>query len=141
MTAFLVDHGPVRPSLGYRIDYRGHSLVLSGDTRPNDNLIAHAMNVDVLIHEVAAANASDLATNPATRRILAHHTTPSEAALVFARTHPKLAVFSHIGLRPGATLADVTEPVHASYAGPLLIGADLMRLTIDDSVTVSSLQP
>ena len=141
VTAFLVDHGPVRPALGYRIDYRGHSVVLSGDTRPNENLIAHAMNVDVLIHEVAAATSADLAASPATRRILAHHTTPSEAAIVFARTHPRLAVFSHIGLRPGVTLADVTEPVHSGYPGPLLVGADLMRLTIDDSVTVSSLQP
>jgi hypothetical protein len=42
ITAFLVDHGPVKPAFGYRVDYRGHSVALSGDTRPSENLIKHA---------------------------------------------------------------------------------------------------
>ena len=51
ITAFLVDHGPVQPALGYRIDYRGRSVALSGDTRVSENLIRFANGVDVLIHE------------------------------------------------------------------------------------------
>lgn len=39
VTAFLVDHGPVTPALGYRVDYRGRSVALSGDTRSSDNLV------------------------------------------------------------------------------------------------------
>src|SRR6476646_8690053 len=39
VTAFLVDHGPVTPAFGYRIDYKGHSVALSGDTKPSDNLV------------------------------------------------------------------------------------------------------
>src|SRR5262245_61884844 len=39
VTAFMVDHGPVKPALGYRVDYAGHSVVLSGDTRVSENLI------------------------------------------------------------------------------------------------------
>src|SRR5262249_20558705 len=52
VTAFLVDHGPVKPALGYRVDYRGHSVVMSGDTKPSDNLVKFAEGADVLIHEV-----------------------------------------------------------------------------------------
>ena len=52
VTAFLVDHAPVSPAFGYRIDYRGHSVVLSGDTKPSDNLVKFSQGVDVLIHEV-----------------------------------------------------------------------------------------
>src|SRR5215467_315745 len=52
VTAFLVDHGPVKPAYGYRVDYRGHSVVLSGDTGPSDNLVKFSQWVDVLIHEV-----------------------------------------------------------------------------------------
>ena len=52
VTAFLVDHGPVTPAFGYRVDYRGHSVVLSGDTRVSENLIRFAQGVDVLVHEV-----------------------------------------------------------------------------------------
>ena len=33
VTAFLVTHGPVKPSYGYRVDYAGHSVALSGDTQ------------------------------------------------------------------------------------------------------------
>jgi ribonuclease Z len=46
VTAFLVDHGPVTPAFGYRVDYRGHSVVLSGDTRGSENLIQFAKSVD-----------------------------------------------------------------------------------------------
>ena len=42
VTAFLVDHAPVSPAFGYRIDYGGHAVVISGDTRPADNLVKFA---------------------------------------------------------------------------------------------------
>ena len=57
VTAFLVDHGPVSPAFGYRVDYRGHSVALSGDTTLSENLIQFAKGVDVLIHEVVDADA------------------------------------------------------------------------------------
>ena len=58
VTAFLVDHGPVEPAFGYRVDYRGRSVVLSGDTRVSENLIRVAAGVDVLIHEAVDPVAS-----------------------------------------------------------------------------------
>jgi hypothetical protein len=33
ITALEVDHTPVKPAFGFRIDYSGRSVVLSGDTR------------------------------------------------------------------------------------------------------------
>ena len=56
VTAFLVDHGPVKPAFGYRIDYGGHSVVISGDTKPSDNLVKFARGVDVLVHEIGRAH-------------------------------------------------------------------------------------
>jgi len=53
VTAFYVDHGPVKPAFGYRVDYQGHSVVMSGDTKPSDNLVKYSQGIDVLIHEVA----------------------------------------------------------------------------------------
>ena len=52
VTAFTVDHAPIKPAFGYRVDYGGHSVVLSGDTRYNENLIHFSQGTDVLIHEV-----------------------------------------------------------------------------------------
>jgi ribonuclease Z len=138
VTAFEVDHAPVRPAFGYRVDYQGHSVVLSGDTRPSEALVAAAQGVSLLIHEVALATEADLAGSALSRGVIAHHTTPAQAAIIFQRTHPQLAVYSHIVLRPGASAADLVPLTRQGYSGPLLLGADLMHFTIGDSVTVST---
>jgi ribonuclease Z len=54
ITAFEVDHERVKPAFGYRIDYAGRSVVLSGDTRRSENLIRYSKGVDLLIHEVVS---------------------------------------------------------------------------------------
>ena len=143
VTAFDVEHGElIKPSLGYRIDYRGRSVVLSGDTRPSDNLIRFAAGADVLFHEVAAARPALMALSPAARRIIGHHTTPEQAAAVFTRVHPRLAVYTHIVLLstdpavPPPTLQDVERVTASGYAGRLEMGEDLMRVTVGDTITV-----
>ena len=130
VTAFHVDHAPVKPALGFRIDYRGHSAVLSGDTRKSDNLVKHARGVDVLIHEVAAASRSEFEKSALTRSILAHHTTPREAAAIFREAAPKLAVYSHIVLRGDATARDVMRETRQTYGGKLVMGTDLMTIDV-----------
>jgi ribonuclease Z len=93
VTAFLVDHGPVTPAFGYRVDYRGHSVALSGDTRVSENLIQFAKGVDVLVHESVDADAvrARSTNRDAAEAILAHHATPEQAGEVFARVKPRLA--------------------------------------------------
>ena len=93
--AFLVDHYPVVPAFGYRIEFGGHSAVLSGDTRYSENLIKYAKGTDLLVHEVAVASDTLKKSDPR-YNILAHHTTPEQAAKVFTAVKPKLAVYSHI---------------------------------------------
>ena len=81
VTAFLVDHGPVQPAFGYRIEYRGRSVVLSGDTRVSENLVRHAQGADVLVHEVIDPEAlrarPDHPSAAIVDAIIAHHTTPA----------------------------------------------------------------
>jgi len=138
VTAFLVDHGAVKPALGYRIDYAGHSVVLSGDTRQSPNLIRAARGTDLLIHEVAAISEKGLAGDAHLRVIGAHHTTPEAAGDVFTAVHPKLAVYSHIVLLGGATTADVMRLTRTTYDGPLVVGGDLMRFIVAREVTIQA---
>ena len=140
VTAFLVDHGIVRPALGYRVDAGGHAVVLSGDTRYSPNLIAHAKGADLLIHEVGAASAQQMSSDAHTRTIMSHHTTPEDAARIFNAVRPKLAVFSHIVLR-GVSADDAVRATRLTYAGPLQLGEDLMRFRVGDSVTVERFVP
>jgi ribonuclease Z len=137
ITAFEVDHTPVKPAFGYRVDYGGRSVVLSGDTRVSENLIRHAQGVDLLIHEVAAPETFQRAGVPPERAtsVVAHHVTPEQAGEVFSRTKPKLAVYSHIVL-PTATEQDLIPPTRKTYAGPLEVGEDLMVIEVGEKIVV-----
>lgn len=136
VTAFFVDHGPVKPALGYRVDYGGHTVVLSGDTRFSENLIKHSQNVDLLIHETLDGDA--LRANPGARSreqvesIIGHHTTPQEAGELFSRLKPKLAVYSHILGKEEELIARTRK----TYSGPLEIGEDLMIIDVGDRIEV-----
>ena len=137
ITAFDVDHTPIKPAFGYRIDHAGRSVVLSGDTRVSDNLIRHAQGVDLLVHEVASPETFQRAGAPPERAksIVAHHVTPEQAGEVFSRTKPKLAVYSHIVL-PTATEQDLLPSTRKTYSGPLELGEDLMVITVGEKVEV-----
>jgi ribonuclease Z len=142
VTAFEVDHGGEElPAYGYRIDYRGRAAVLSGDTTFNENLIRHAQGVDLIVHEVTAA-AGGAAESPAQlKRIRANHTTPDQAGEVFSRANPKLAVYNHLLLFGGATAEDLIPATQKNYAGPLVVGEDLLRIDIEKKVEAHSWQP
>lgn len=140
--AFAVEHGAaIKPAVGYRIEYKGHAVVLSGDTRYEQNVIKHGAGADLLIHEVGSARPELMAASVPVQRIIAHHTTPREAGMVFSQAKPKMAVYAHIVLLssekiPEPTLDDVVAETRQTYAGPLTIGEDLMSFEIGDTVTV-----
>jgi ribonuclease Z len=134
VTAFLVDHSPVKPVFGYRIDYGGRAVVLSGDTRVSENLVQHARGVDVLVHEVLDEETVRkwFPTNPAlAASILAKHTTPEQAGEIFTRVKPRLAVYSH------APASDnVIAETRKSYAGPLQGAEDMLTIEIGATIEV-----
>ena len=133
ITAFLVDHGPVKPAFGYRVDHAGRSVAISGDTRPSDNLVNFSKGVDVLIHE-AVDEVSLKKLVPSQRlfeAIVGHHTTPEQAADIFRRVSPRLALFSHA--EGGAA---VVERTRRTYPGRVEFGEDLMVIEIGDEVVV-----
>ena len=138
VTAFEVNHGDaIKPAFGYRIDYRGKSAVISGDTRFNENVIRYGAGADVLIHEVGVANPEAMKL-PAVQRIMAHHTSPREAGIVFDRARPKLAVYTHMSRlgNPEPTTGYIVAETRLTYRGPLVVGEDLMTFDIGDGIAV-----
>jgi ribonuclease Z len=134
--AIEVDHFPVVPAFGYRIEYKGHSVVLSGDTRYSENLTRFAKGTDVIIHEVAIAPDSLSKSDPQ-YNILMHHTTPEQAAKVFNDVQPGLAVYSHIVKIHGLTEDDIMKKTKEHYAGKVIMGEDLMSFSIGDTIAVN----
>jgi ribonuclease Z len=51
VTSFAVNHDPVHPAVGYRFDYRGRSVVISGDTVVTPGLIAASDGADLLLQD------------------------------------------------------------------------------------------
>lgn len=135
VTAFEVNHGDVvKPAFGYRIDYDGHAVLISGDTRLNENVVKFGTGVDLLVHEVFAVK-PELMKNPAIQAIAAHHVTPQEAGTVFTRARPKLAVYTHLSLigtptAPSVTTDEIVSQTRETYDGPLVVGEDLMSFDI-----------
>jgi ribonuclease Z len=139
--AFEVDHGAaIKPACGYRIEYDGRSVVISGDTRFNPNVIKHGAGADLLIHEVAIVR-PELLAEPFIQRIMAHHTTAREAGTVFAQARPKLGAYTHMVFLasekvPRATVDELIAETRLTYDGPLEVGEDLMCFEIGEQVSV-----
>jgi ribonuclease Z len=135
VTAFAVNHGElIKPSVGYRIDYKSRSVTISGDTKLDENLIRVAAGSDLLVHEVFAMS-EKLAKLPQLKPIAEHHTSPEEAGDVFSRVKPKLAAYSHVILLD-TSVDELLSRTRSRYAGPVEAGDDLMRFEIGDRVIV-----
>ncbi|MDX2169513.1 MAG: MBL fold metallo-hydrolase [Deltaproteobacteria bacterium] len=117
ITAFAVTHTPVQPAYGYRFDYRGRSVVISGDTVKDQGLIAAAQGADVLVHEAQANHLVGLLQAEAERtgrqriaKILAdipsYHTSPVEAAEVANAAGVRLLVLYHLTPPPPAWVVE-----------------------------------
>lgn len=89
--ALLVDHGPVKPSVGYLFNYKDRSLLISGDTSKSANIEEFAQGVDLLVHEALAPNLVGVMHDTATKAgasgiakitldIQNYHASPVEAA-------------------------------------------------------------
>ena len=135
--AFAVDHAPVHPAVGYRISYKGRSVVLSGDTRPSDAVRTQAQGVDLLVHEALSAplvqvigDAAQNAGRPNVHKLMAdivdYHSSPEQAAQVAQDAHVGYLLLSHIAPPlpiPGMEKAFLGD-APSIFKGPLRVGVD-----------------
>jgi ribonuclease Z len=129
VTAFAVDHKPVEPAFGYRFDTHGKTIVISGDTRPNSNLIRFARGADVLVQEAYLPEHFDRRDNPAVAAILKHyHTSAEEAGQIATEAKVKMLVLTH--LVPGDQDATFRTRASKTYKGPIVVGKDLQRINV-----------
>ena len=142
ITAFLVEHAPISPAVGYRFDYRGRSALVSGDTVKSANLIAAAKDVDVLVHEAQANHIVKLLqetaseSRPRVAKIMGdipdYHTSPVEAAEVANAANARLLVLSHLTPPPPNALLEriFVRGVEEAREGEWLLADDGMLFTL-----------
>ena len=137
VTAAIVDHPPVVPALAYRFDSSDRSIVISGDTRRSDNLIALARGADVLVHEVyfdeAAVDRLVTGVGNAARlkeSVMSHHTSAADAGRVAREAGVKTLVLSHFvpAEDPAITDAMWIDAARAYFDGEVVLGKDLLEI-------------
>jgi ribonuclease Z len=138
VTAFEVTQANLKDAFGFRVDYRRHAVVISGEMTLNENFVKYAQGADVIIHRVGVARPELLERDPGVRHMLGtHHSSPEDAARDFARnwlfipyTRPRREDI------PEVSTAEILPRTRAIYPGPLETGEDLMSISIGNSVTV-----
>jgi ribonuclease Z len=145
--AFFVDHAPVRPAYGYRIEYGERSVTISGDTRYYPRLSQHAANSDLLFHEVYAKDfveramqarvaAGDARMAAEARAVMDYHTAPLEVAQIAKAGAVGCLVLTHVipPLGPAplrwVTRRLLTDGMDDVFGGPIVVARDGMEFQL-----------
>lgn len=143
ITAIRVDHAPIEPAFGFRIDYKDRSISISGDTVYSEEFIAGSARVDLMFHEALNRDmVSQIGTKLGERGvvngakiftdILDYHTSPEEAARAAQEAGAEQLVLYHIVPQ---LPVEMLEPLflgdaNSEYNGPITIGQDGMIFSL-----------
>jgi ribonuclease Z len=104
--AFNVDHPPVVPAVGFRVNYKDRSVMITGDTIYSDSLIQHAMGADLMVsdslnHKMSqlvseAGESMDNNLSSITEDIQESHIRPEEAAVVAKEAGVPVLMITHV---------------------------------------------
>ena len=151
VTAFDVTHDPVAPAFGYRVDYKGRSISISGDTAYDPRVAAASQGVDVLFHEalnmemvetMERAAKSNGADKIATIMfdIRDYHTSPVDAARIAEQAGAEHLVLTHIvPMLPSDALIPVfVRGADDAFGGPITVAEDglIVRLPANSDAVV-----
>lgn len=142
ITMFDVNHEPIFPAVGYRFDYAGKSIVVSGDTMKSPNLIEAARDCDLLVHEAMNARLLNQMlpllqrTRPRQgamlKDLMSHHTAAIEVAEIARDANVKQVVLTHLvpSIPPNAGAERAfTMGLDKVFEGPIHMARDGMKFT------------
>ncbi|RJT25056.1 MBL fold metallo-hydrolase [Chakrabartia godavariana] len=143
ITAFPVNHAPVAPAFGYRLDWQGKSVTISGDTAKAPQLAGYAKGTDLLVHEVlnptlvedmakAAERHGQKGRAKIFRDIQTYHSSPQVAGDAATAAGAKMLAFTHVvPSLPRPLMRLVTVGAADHYGGPIrtMRDGDLLSIT------------
>jgi ribonuclease Z len=142
--AFTVNHAPVEPAVGYRIEYADKIVVISGDTVRTTSLLEHSRNADLLVCEVMNKEIVEMMEN-ANREIgntdgaiilfdiRDYHMDVSDVGELAQEANVKRLALNHLvpEVQPGRQMkAFFQDPIEAVYTGDLYLGEDGLQIVI-----------
>ncbi|HVP79955.1 MAG TPA: guanitoxin biosynthesis MBL fold metallo-hydrolase GntH [Thermodesulfobacteriota bacterium] len=128
-------------AVGYRLDYKGSSVVFTGDTRPSKTTLeACKGGVDLLIHETfpsaaVFAKKASVTEEQANKVVNESHTSPAMAGKVFKRAGARMSVMWHLVVDHD-TVGPAYQEMRSQYDGPVTIAQDLTVFNITRNAVV-----
>ncbi len=134
---FKVDHSPVQYAFGYNFLLNKSKITISGDTKPCKNLIKHALNADILLHEVFVENEikpfGKMRTSETIENVKSYHTSSYEVGKIAKEVKAKNLVLYHF-VPPIFDEKELIKRVSKDFGKSPILGKDLMTLDIDGNI-------
>ncbi len=144
VTMFEVDHDPIKPAVGYRFDYQGKVVVVSGDTIRTPKLVEMSRDADLLVHEAVdmqmlhrvqpILNVADPRRAAMLADVMEYHTSTTDVAEIARDAGVKKLVLTHLvpSIPPEETAEkNFVRGMAGIYNGPIIVGRDGMTIDID----------
>ncbi len=123
--AFKVVHGSWTNAFGFRFTTADKTIVISGDTRPCENILKYSEGADILIHEVYSYERWTRRNEFWRAYHAANHTSAHELGELAAKAKPGKLILYHM-LFWGASETDLLNEIAEYYNGKVIVGHDLM---------------
>ena len=131
ITAAPTDHRPVEPTIAFRIEFGGKSVVLAGDTVPCDSLDELARGANALVHTVIRADLVEQIPVQRLKDILDYHSSVEQAAATAARAGVDTLVLTHYVPPLAAGQEEQWRALAAGeFSGRVELGDDLLRVSV-----------
>ncbi|HTS93504.1 MAG TPA: MBL fold metallo-hydrolase [Stellaceae bacterium] len=135
--AVAVDHFPVREAFGFVIETGSLRAVFSGDTAPCPALVEAAKGAELLVHECFVHGAMKpepgIRTQEGIDNVARYHTASVDVGEIAAKAGIRCLMLNHFV--PTRFDKDrVLAEVRRAYAGPVLVGEDLMSIDLERRV-------
>jgi len=125
------DHRPVAPTIGFRIEFDGASVVLAGDTVPCPTLDELASGADALVHTVIRKDILTHVPQQRVKDVCDYHSSVQEAAATAARAGVGTLIMTHYvpAVVPGQE-EQWRALAATEFGGRVELGDDLHRVEV-----------
>ena len=125
------DHAPVHPTVGYRIESEGRSLVIAGDTVPCEGLDRLCAGADVYVQTVLRRTLVESVPFARFTDTMDYHSSTFQTGETAARGQVGRVVLTHMVPAPfPGTEHEWIAEVNTAYDGPVVIAEDLLALDV-----------
>ncbi len=131
VTAARTEHPPVEPTIGFRIEHDGRSVVIAGDTIPCAGLDSLCAGADTYVQTVLRRPLIEAVPSARLQEILDYHSSTADAAKTAARCGVKRLVYTHMMPTPQpGTEQDWINDAKPHFDGEVVLSHDLQVIEV-----------